>query len=333
MAVDLGAMLSATAPAGLRGIEEITQDILRNKERAGAAILEIGRGLIEAKGVLSHGEWGNWLAEKVEFSERSAQNFMRLAREWSNPQALADLGAAKALTLLALTPVERDEFITEGHVVNGEEKTVADMTSRELEQAVRERKEALEAKEAAETQRKAAEEKVETATRRAEELGDTVADLKKELEELRKQPIEITGSAVPDAAALDAARKEGADEASKTARKEAEEKLKAKIDKAEKAKADAEAQVQTIKAEQEVTLAKAGELEKQLKLMGNPAATEYKVHFDAVQKSLLSLNDCLDRLKTSDPELCAKLTAALIALGKKTYEDAKVRLNGEGERA
>ena len=99
--------------------------------------------------MLPHGEWLPWLTEQVEFSERTARNFMRLAREWTNRQALADLGAAKALTLLALPPEEREQFMAENHIVNGEEKTVIDMTSRELEKAVKERDEALRAAEEA----------------------------------------------------------------------------------------------------------------------------------------------------------------------------------------
>ena len=37
-----------------------------------------GELLIEAKSLLKHGEWGNWLAENVSFSESTAQNYMRL---------------------------------------------------------------------------------------------------------------------------------------------------------------------------------------------------------------------------------------------------------------
>lgn len=67
-----------------------------------------------------------WLAEKVDFSEATAQRFMRLAKEYSNPSPVADLGVSKALVLLALPDFERDEFVSEKHTVNGEEKTVAD---------------------------------------------------------------------------------------------------------------------------------------------------------------------------------------------------------------
>ena len=129
----------ASAPSTARDIETITAEILELKQTAGSAILNIGQRLIEAKEMLDHGEWLPWLEERVEFSERSAQNFMRLAREWSNPQTLADLGASKALTLLALPPVEREEFLSEEHVVNGEAKSVVDMSARELEKAVKER--------------------------------------------------------------------------------------------------------------------------------------------------------------------------------------------------
>lgn len=45
---------------------------------------------------------------------------MRLAREWTNRTALSDLGATKALTLLALPPEEREQFIAEyGGFVGG----------------------------------------------------------------------------------------------------------------------------------------------------------------------------------------------------------------------
>ena len=126
-----------------RPLELITEEIVFYKRQAGASIIEIGRRLNEAKAQLSHGEWLPWLREKVDLSERSAQNFMRLAREYPNSAVVADLGAAKALALLALPESERAGFAAETHVVNGREKTVADMTGDELKRAVAERDEAL----------------------------------------------------------------------------------------------------------------------------------------------------------------------------------------------
>ena len=136
---------SAPAPAGgstpataERTIDEITADILRAQVDGGRAVLTIGNGLIEAKGKLNHGEWLPWLTENVGYSEKQAENYMKIARNYSNPQLVADLGMRKALSLLALPEGERENFVAEADVV--------DMTSRELEKAVRERTEALEAK-------------------------------------------------------------------------------------------------------------------------------------------------------------------------------------------
>ena len=90
---DRGRIIAQTMapPADGRTIETITGDILEAQRRGGEAVLTIGRCLIEAKDMLPHGEWLPWLAEKVGYSEKTAQNFMRLARAFSNPQAIADL--------------------------------------------------------------------------------------------------------------------------------------------------------------------------------------------------------------------------------------------------
>lgn len=148
--------IQTAQPPQSRDIEAITVEILDAKRAGGEAILTIGRGLMEAKAMLSHGEWLPWLEERVEFSEKAAQRFMRLAREYTNPTALSDLGATKALMLLAIPQEARDEFISEPHTVNGEEKTVIDMTSRELETAIKERDAALKAAEQAKADQSAA---------------------------------------------------------------------------------------------------------------------------------------------------------------------------------
>ena len=217
--LDLSGVL---APKEGRDIEVITREILDAKRRGGEAILTIGRCLTEAKQALPHGEWLPWLNERVEFSERTAQNFMRLAREWSNPPALADMGAAKALTLLALPAEERESFIAENHVVGGEEKTVIDMTSRELEKAIRERKEAQEAAAKAQAEASAAEQarakmeedmkllnaRLSGAQEDREQAAQAVARLEAQLAELKEKPVEVAVETVVDPEAIEKARAE-----------------------------------------------------------------------------------------------------------------------------
>ena len=122
-----------------RDIGVITDEVLALKRVAGDSLLALGQRLIEAKAVLPHGEWLPWLEGRVGFSERTAQQYMKLARTYTNPQALADLGATKALMLLALPDGERDEFIESPHAVGDGEKSVQEMSTRELEAAIRER--------------------------------------------------------------------------------------------------------------------------------------------------------------------------------------------------
>lgn len=217
-----------------RTIEAITGEILELKQRGGEVILDIGRRLLEAKGMLPHGEWLPWLNERVEFSERTAQKFMRLAQKWSNPSALADLGATKALMLLALPEEEREEFV--------EDHNVIDMSARQLEQAIRERDEARKAAEAAKADASAAEQArakmeadmattknlLESARAEKQQVDSWAACLEKKLADLKAKPVEVAVETVVDPEAIEKAKAEAVAE------------IKAKLDKAREAKKRAE---------------------------------------------------------------------------------------------
>ena len=269
----------------VRSIEVITAEIWLYKQQAGAAILEIGRRLNEAKAQLSHGEWLPWLEKKVEFSEVTAQRFMRLAREYENPSLVTDLGASKALQLLALPASERDEFIAEKHEVSGQEKTVLEMSKRELAQAIKERDEARKkASELEHTMEEQLEEqrtvydtdmadiqgRLEEAENRAagyaKKLEDAkaraAADLEKAKKDIESLKAELAEAMVPaDVAVETVVDEEAIRVAAEEARKEEAEKLKAKIKKAEKAKEKAEQA--KAKAEQDLAAMKVAQEEAQ----------------------------------------------------------------------
>lgn len=130
-----------------RSIEQITLEINFYKAQTAQNIIEIGKRLNEAKQQLQHGEWLPWLRDKVQFSEISAQRFMKIAKEFSNPSPVTDLPYTKLLALLQVPEEDREEFIQETHLVGDQEKTVSDMSKRELEQAIKERDEARRFKE------------------------------------------------------------------------------------------------------------------------------------------------------------------------------------------
>ena len=118
-------------------LNEIERSILFYQRQIEASFIEIGSLLNEAKERVPHGEWAEWLRERVNFSEATARRFMRLAREYPNRSALTDLGFTKSLALLALPSDEREGFISELQEVNGEMKEVTAMSTRELDSVIR----------------------------------------------------------------------------------------------------------------------------------------------------------------------------------------------------
>lgn len=58
--------------------------------------IEAGRALIEAKGLLKHGQWLPWLKEHCQLSERTAQLYMHIARLGLESASVADLGLKAA---------------------------------------------------------------------------------------------------------------------------------------------------------------------------------------------------------------------------------------------
>lgn len=121
-------------------ISDITQKIIENKVQMERNILEIGNLLIEAKKQLPHGEWSKWLEEAVDFCQSTANRFMKCAKEFSNSESVHNLGSNKIFKLLSIPKDERDEFINVTHKINGKEKTVYDMSTRELQDVIKAKK-------------------------------------------------------------------------------------------------------------------------------------------------------------------------------------------------
>ena len=128
-----------------RDIQTVTTEIRTLHRQAQGMILnyaiEIGRRLKEAKSLLEHGEWGEWLENEVDFSRSTANNFMKIFEEYgakqvslfgdANSQTLGNLPYTHALKLLAVPAEEREEFVEEHHV--------EDLSSRELDRLIKER--------------------------------------------------------------------------------------------------------------------------------------------------------------------------------------------------
>ncbi|GCD11403.1 DUF3102 domain-containing protein [Clostridium tagluense] len=111
-------------------LELITEEILQLKNQTASNMIEIGKKLIQVKGNLPHGQFGKYLEEKVSFKKSTANNFMKVAIEFSNFQSLGDLEPTKLILLLDIPKEERAEFI--------ETNNVEDMSTRELTKKIKE---------------------------------------------------------------------------------------------------------------------------------------------------------------------------------------------------
>lgn len=191
----------------VRTITEQTRGVLIS------AALSIGKLLLEAKNRVPHGRFGEWLAENVDYSERRAQDMMRLYEEYGQgtiPEAFAALDYSKAVALLSAPEAEREAL--------AERASAEGLSVRALQAEVKRLKEAaaadqltiaeMEAK--AETDARAREEDAAAAKRALQQMESdvnvmrgTVAAAEQTAEALRKEK-----KAAKDAADL-AARRAG----------------------------------------------------------------------------------------------------------------------------
>ncbi len=82
-------------------VQQRTNEIKTLMRKTAQDIIEIGQKLIEVKGRLPHGSFGDWLESEFEWKERAAQNFMRVAERFKTAN-FADMNIApSALYLLA----------------------------------------------------------------------------------------------------------------------------------------------------------------------------------------------------------------------------------------
>lgn len=282
-----------------RSIDTVTSEIVGICQQAQVMALsyavEIGRRLTEAKAMLQHGEWGDWLKEKVNFSQSTANNMMRLFQEYggqqpvfpgmfSNSQALGNLTYTKALQLLAIPTEEREEF--------AEQNDIANLSTRELEQAIKERDEALKARDAALEAQKQAEQAKQSGESKLTALNQQKVKLEKQLQDIRAN------------AAKDAKKGFAQIEKELTNRIKA---LESELAEAQKATGQKEPDAEVVRSYEE----EIASLKKQV-AMSDPDTTEFRAVFDSVQVSVQKLLEIIQR--QDDQEKADRFRKALTAL-------------------
>lgn len=132
----------------VRSIEIVTAEIHTIRDNVARVfmdgVVQIGRRLEEAKQLVPQGEWLAYLDKELGYKPSTAQNYMRIAREFGDGQVglsgktssdfFGNLGYSQLLPLLGLPEEEREQL--------AEEHDLAGMSSREIQALVKERDEA-----------------------------------------------------------------------------------------------------------------------------------------------------------------------------------------------
>ena len=319
-----------------RSLEVISAEIRAITASMLSNIMEIGRRMCEAKELLPHGEFGTWIKEQTGYSLSTANNFMRIFKEYSAPQGslfgpeancqtFGNLSYSKALALLAVPAEEREEFADK---VDAEH-----LSSRELQEAIRERDEQKARAEMAESETAQMREQMKFAEEARDDIGaalnESEAERKRlisELNELKNRPIDVAVQKATDEE-IDAAVQKALKAAAKEHKKEMDEAL-SKVsaaakqnDELEKKVLDAEQRAaEAVKnngfAEAEMYKREAEELKKKL-AMSDPAVAEFKGLFGQAVDIVTKLKSLRDAASEGGRE---GLNKALTALGKQIME-------------
>lgn len=286
--------------AEINGIKEQTRQIML------ANSIEIGRRLVEAKEVVATGNWGDWLKESVDISHSTANNLMRIFREYGSDQlalfgsnvksqALENLSYTQAIALLAVPEAEREQFIEEHHA--------EDLSSRELQKLIKEKQQAEEAQQVAEQEAEEARKQAAEAEaskkaleQKAKENNATVKQLKQQLKSAQQ-----AGDA-PQAKQLESNLKDAQEALSESEKriKELEGQLasKPKVEVVERVPESVEKELEALRSQV-------------AKSQSNTAAIKFAQRFEQLAGDLQRLLGELSAVKESDPELYEKYAGAV----------------------
>lgn len=279
----------------VRSNEIVTAEITMIRDNARKVFLEsviqIGTRLEEAKQMVPQGEWTAYLTDKLGYKPSTAQNYMRIAREFGGGQvsltgktaadAFGQLSYSQILPLLGMAEEEREEF--------AEEHDLPSMSSREIAALVKERDEAKEAAEKATAEKAAAELKFEGAAKARETVlhelklsqdecdvvKQTAADLQKQLDAIEDKPAEVRELTEKE---LEEIRSKVREENAEAARA-AEERARAAEEKLDKVK--------------------------------NPAAHKVNFLFGEVRGLVERLEQALEELQQTDEAACEKFAKVI----------------------
>ena len=286
----------------VRSIEIVTAEIHTIRDNVARVfmdgVVQIGRRLEEAKQLVPQGEWLSYLDTQLGYKPSTAQNYMRIAREFGDGQMglsgktasdfFGNLGYSQLLPLLGLPEEEREQL--------AEEHALAGMSSREIAALVKERDEAKAVAAAAQEQ---ADKQGQEASSARQALEDAKDKLKTEKQKAQEQAAAAQANA-QTAAELQRKLDELAEKVGQPRELTDEEReaLRAEV---------AAEQAEAVQAAE----ARAAEALARLEKVKNPAAHKVNFLFGELSSTFNRLREALQELAKSDQDAAGKMAAAI----------------------
>ncbi len=286
----------------VRSIEIVTAEIHTIRDNVARVfmdgVVQIGRRLEEAKQLVPQGEWLAYLDKELGYKPSTAQNYMRIAREFGDGQVglsgktpgdfFGNLGYSQLLPLLGLPEEEREQL--------AEEHDLAGMSSREIQALVKERDEA---KANADMLESALADKIADEQALQGKLDTAQADLAKQKDKAKAQAEAAKANA--ETAAELQRKLDALEQQANTPRELTEEERAAMREEIAAEQAEA---VQAAEARAADALAK-------LEKVKNPAAHKVNFLFGELGEYWNRLRAALRELEQSDSEAAGKMRAAI----------------------
>lgn len=296
-----------TLPVIISEIKIIEQHVTKT---AIEGAIQIGERLQEAKELAGHGNFGQWCQENLNYSQDTAQKFMKLAREYggqnnvlANTAMSRNFSISNALSLLKVPEEDREQFV--------EEHQVEDMTNKELEEEIRQLNE----------EKASRERTIEVLNNSMRNEAEKLLQAQHEIEDLKRQLDDASVEAVDpkEVEKLKAKleKTEAALEKEKEKLKKEKDDRQAAIDKELKAAGDA--MQEQAKKSIESLQKEVDRLKRREQKTGNETLLKFKILVDQLQDVFRQAGECI--LAEEDQDKANKMNAALRQVLQSMEED------------
>ena len=296
-----------TLPVIISEIKIIEQHVTKT---AIEGAIQIGERLQEAKQLAGHGNFGQWCQENLNYSQDTAQKFMKLAREYggqnnvlANTAMSRNFSISNALSLLKVPEEDREKFI--------EEHPVEDMKNKELEEEIRRLNE----------EKASRERTIQVLDNSMRDEAEKLLQAQHEIEDLKRQLDDAEGGSA-DMEELEKLKAKL--EKTEAALAKEKEKLKKEKDGRQAAidkelKAAGEAMQEQAKKSIDSLQAEVDRLKRREQKAGNESLLKFKILVDQLQDVFRQAGECI--LAEEDQDKANKMNAALRQVLQSMEED------------